>query len=252
MTREDIMTSERDTHLLDNLIWNALTTRQAHLAVVNGAARQFPADVAPFVAIEDPSIAAYHDLAELVTEENRAVLFTADRVVPPPELLAVTFEVPLTQMIATHVGPPRGDLDVIELGPEDVPEMIDLVELTKPGPYKQRTIRLGRYIGVRREGQLVAMAGERLKTTGFTEISAVCTHPDWRNHGFASELVSLMVQHIREAGDTPILHTGSANTPAISVYDKLGFTLRRELWVSAVERVSCADAAVPELAGARA
>ena len=246
------MTDERDTQLLDNLIWNALTTRQEHFAIVNGLARQFPADVAPFVAIEHPSIAAYHDLAPLVTEGNRAVLFTADRVVPPAELLTVTFEVPLTQMIATHVGPPRGDLDVLELGPDDVPEMIELVELTKPGPYKQRTIRLGRYIGVRRDGQLVAMAGERLKTTGFTEISAVCTHPDWRNHGFASELVALMVQHIRDAGDTPILHTGSSNTPAISVYRNLGFTLRRELWVSAVERVACPEGATPELVGARA
>ena len=252
MTRETTVTTERDTQPLDNLIWNALTTRQAHLAVVNGAARQFPTDVAPFVAIAEPTPAAYHDLAPLVTDANRAVLFTAERVAPPPELLEVTFEVPLTQMIATHVGPPRGNLDVLDLGPDDVPEMIDLVELTKPGPYKQRTIQLGRYIGIRREGKLVAMAGERLKTTGFTEISAVCTHPDWRNHGFASELVSLMVQHIRDAGDTPILHTGSANTPAISVYRNLGFTLRRELWVSAVERVASAETAEPELVGARA
>ncbi|MFT4039991.1 MAG: GNAT family N-acetyltransferase [Thermomicrobiales bacterium] len=246
------MTSHHDIDQLDNLIWHALTTRQAPLAIVNGAARQFPADVAPFVAMEHPSIAAYHDLAELVAGTDRAVLFTAERLTPPPDLLAVTFEIPLTQMIATHVGPPAGTLDVIELGPADVPEMIALVELTQPGPYKQRTIRLGRYIGVRREGKLVAMAGERLKPEGFTEISAVCTHPDWRNHGFASELVSLMVQHIREAGDTPILHTGSHNSPAISVYDKLGFTLRRELWVSAVELVSADALAKPELVSGRA
>lgn len=246
------MTNHHDIGQLDNLIWNALTTRQAPLAIVNGAARQFPADVAPFVAIERPSIAAYHDLAGLGATRGRAVLFTAERVAPPPDLLAVTFEIPLTQMIATHVGPPAGTLDIVELGPADVPEMIALVELTKPGPYQQRTIRLGRYIGVRREGALVAMAGERLKTEGFTEISAVCTHPDWRNHGFASELVSLMVQHIRDAGDTPILHTGSHNTPAISVYHKLGFTLRRELWVSAVELTPSRALAAPELITGRA
>ena len=140
MTREKTISTESDTQVLDNLIWNALTTRQADLAVINGAARQFPADVAPFIAIEHPSVGAYSDMAELVTEGNRAVLFTADRVVPPPDLLTVTFEIPLTQMIATHVGPPAGALDIIELGPDDVPEMIDLVELTRPGPYKQRTI----------------------------------------------------------------------------------------------------------------
>src|SRR4051794_33686108 len=217
------MTTERDAHPLDNLIWHALTTRQAELAVIGGAARQFPPDVAPFIAIERPTVEAYEDLAGLVPEGSQSVLFTADRVKPPPDILTPAFEIPLTQMIASDVRPPRGTLDVVDLGPEDVPDMIALVELTKPGPYKQRTIQLGRYIGIRREGRLVAMAGERLKMNGFTEISAVCTHPDWRRHGFASELVSLMVNHIRECGDTPILHTGSANTPAISVYRKLGF-----------------------------
>lgn len=223
-------------HPLDNLIWDALTTRQAGFAIGEGAARRFPTDVAPFVAIEQPSVRAYEELAQLVAPESPAVLFTADRVEPPPGLLTVAFERPLTQMIVHDIRPQTEPLDFIELEPADVPEMIALVELTKPGPYKPRTIQLGRYIGIRRDGQLVAMAGERLKPEGFTEVSAVCTHPDWRGHGFASGLVTQMALHIRERGDIPILHTGSANTPAISVYLKLGFILRRELWVSAVER----------------
>lgn len=236
-------------HPLDNLIWDALTSRQAGFALGGESARRFRSDVAPFAAIARPDDDSYAALADLVEEHGQAVLFTAHRVAPDPSLLTVAFELPLTQMIVHDLRPPADDLDVIELGPEDVPEMIALVESTRPGPYKQRTIQLGRYIGIRQQGQLVAMGGERLKPEGFTEISAVCTHPDWRGRGYASGIVSRMAQHIQARGDTAILHTGSSNTTAISVYRHLGFKLRRELYVTAVEPAVRPETREPVLSG---
>ena len=229
------MTIHLDVSVLDNLIWHTLSSRQAQFALAEGDARRFALDVAPFVAIEQPSDQTYASLARLVAEGTPAILFTADRVEPPVDLLRVDFERPLTQMIVHEVRPPTGTIDVIDLGPDDVPEMLALVELTQPGPCRPRTIELGRYVGIRRNGDLVAMAGERMKPDGFTEISAVCTHPDWQGRGFASELVSIMAEHIQVQGDTAILHTGSSNQTAISVYRNLGFELRRELWVTAVD-----------------
>jgi predicted GNAT family acetyltransferase len=105
--------------------------------------------------------------------------------------------------------------------------MLDLVARTQPGPFLQRTVELGTYLGVRRDGALVAMAGERLHPPGFTEVSAVCTDPDHRGQGYAARLVQAVVAGIKERGDIPFLHATATNTNAIRLYEALGFRLHR-------------------------
>jgi predicted GNAT family acetyltransferase len=122
------------------------------------------------------------------------------------------------------------------LTPADVPEMMQLVELTKPGPFLPRTIELGSYIGIRSDGRLIAMAGERMRFPGFTEISAVCTHPDRRGRGHSTSLVHIMMRAILDRGETPFLHVFKENTRAAALYDKLGFVRRRSLAVTVLKR----------------
>ena len=119
------------------------------------------------------------------------------------------------------------DPEAVELGPADVPEMLDLVERTRPGPFLPRTVELGTYLGIRRGGVLVAMAGERLHPPGWTEISAVCTDPDHRGEGLATRLILAVAHGIRARGEQVFLHTGAANIHAIRLYESLGFRLRR-------------------------
>ncbi|GMA85333.1 hypothetical protein GCM10025868_05830 [Angustibacter aerolatus] len=119
------------------------------------------------------------------------------------------------------------DPDAVRLTAADVPEMLALVERTRPGPFLPRTIEMGTYLGVRREGRLVAMAGERLHPPGWTEISAVCTDESARGQGLATRLVLAVAHGIRERGETPFLHAAGDNTNAIRLYESLGFRLRR-------------------------
>ncbi|PYC88057.1 GNAT family N-acetyltransferase [Streptomyces tateyamensis] len=117
--------------------------------------------------------------------------------------------------------------DAVRLGPDDVPEVLDLVARTRPGPFLPRTVELGTYLGLREGGRLIAMAGERLRPPGWTEISAVCTDPQHRGRGLATRLVRAVAAGIRERGDTPFLHAAASNTNAIRLYESIGFTLRR-------------------------
>src|SRR5688572_14391106 len=156
-------------HVLDNPVWAALAGPHAHHAQTHGAAMMYPADVAPFAAFDD---GAWHDLAELA---GPAGVVAVVGLRPPPDW-EIMAEIPAVQMVATSFVTAT-DTEAVELGPADVPEMLDLVERTKPGPFRPRTIELGRYLGIRRGGALVAMAGERIHPPGWSELSAVCTDP---------------------------------------------------------------------------
>ncbi|WP_442874812.1 GNAT family N-acetyltransferase [Amycolatopsis sp. NBC_00345] len=127
------------------------------------------------------------------------------------------------------------DFAVVRLGEADVPEMLDLVARAQPGPFLPRTVFLGTYLGIRHEGALVAMAGERLHPPGWTEISAVCTDPAFRGRGLAARLVRAVGAGIRARGETPFLHAAASNVNAIRLYESLGFRLRREMIFSALQ-----------------
>jgi predicted GNAT family acetyltransferase len=141
-------------------------------------------------------------------------------------------------MVLVKMSSYAGSVPVVELGAKDIPDMLALVEATHPGPFGARTIELGQYIGVRRQGMLVAMAGERMRLDGFTEISAGCVHPSCRGQGLAAELISALARSIASRAETSFLHVFNSNRPAIDLYLKLGFVLRRHLHLAILARAS--------------
>lgn len=225
-------------HVLDNPVWSALSGPHARFAVtgtgrapapdpgsgsVTRAAR-YPSDVAPFAALADP--ADPRSWADLAALAGPGTVTGVSGVFSAPEGWETVWSVPGVQLVDTSLRA-EADPEAVRLGPADVPEMLGLVELARPGPFLLRTVELGTYLGIRRGGRLVAMAGERLRPPGWTEISAVCTHPDHRGGGLATRLVRAVAAGIRDRGEIPFLHTAAANTNAIRLYESLGFTLRR-------------------------
>ncbi|WP_042366355.1 GNAT family N-acetyltransferase [Streptacidiphilus neutrinimicus] len=212
-------------HPLDNPAWAALTGPHAHLAERLGRAARYPVDVSPFTALADPADpSAWRDLATLVGQGNVTAVNGA--ITAPPEGWEIVESGQGVQLVDTALRVEPAP-EAIRLGPDDVPEMLALVARTKPGPFLPRTVELGTYLGIRRDGRLVAMAGERLHPPGWTEISAVCTDPDHRGQGLATRLVRAVAAGIRQRGETPFLHAAAANTSAIRLYESIGFTLRR-------------------------
>jgi ribosomal protein S18 acetylase RimI-like enzyme len=233
------------THPLDNPVLSSLTGPHAALARTQGRAARYPADVSPFCALPDePGPADWANAARLVAPGEPvafpALQLSEPGLAPPPgwEIVALLEGVQMTAVSLDvsyqGAGP---DPEAVLLGPADVPEMLALTELTKPGPFLPRTIELGRYLGLRREGKLVAMAGERLRPPGWTEVSAVCTDPAWRGHGFASRLARAVAAGIVGRGDTPFLHAVAENTSAIRLYEELGFVHRRRITFPVLRRL---------------
>jgi len=217
-------------HPLDNVIWQALTTRDAQFAESFDEARRFVREVGPLGAFREHGPRGYTSLAGLVESGGTVGLFLDE---PYAERPGWTFVVgaPLLQMIADNgIAPPAkrdSGVEFIELGTPDSPEMIELTALTKPGPFSSRTHELGTYLGIHREGKLVAMSGERLKVPGHTEVSAVCTHPDHTGNGYAGILMAEVMRRIRDRGETPFLHSRQDNTRAVEIYKRLGFRERK-------------------------
>lgn len=220
---------------LDRPIWSALTTRQKANSLGSDRARRLPADVAPFADVRD--MADLAELAVLVPAGDFVVMFTGEPVEVRPGL-AIVDTSSADQMVLQSLRAPHGDFDIFPLAAADVVAMQELVRLTNPGPFGPRTIELGRFVGIRRDGRLVAMAGERLKPEGHTEITGVCTHPEHRGRGYSQALVADVARHIRGRGDTPFLHVYSTNKGAITLYEKLGFERRRALRVTVLSRAA--------------
>jgi len=214
---------------LDNPFWSSLTTGHAHFALGGALARRYPAAISPIAGLAAPEPANVSALETIVDagDDMATVARSMPKLPPHWEIL---YESPLTQMIRNKQAPlPENDVDASTLGPADVPEMLALVELTKPGPFRLRTIELGTYIGLRQSGRLVAMAGERLWIDTCREVSAVCTNPDVQGLGYAKALIARVVNGMMRAAQTPILHVESANKRAIELYLALGFVRRAEL-----------------------
>ncbi|MEU9480992.1 GNAT family N-acetyltransferase [Streptomyces sp. NPDC048191] len=212
-------------HVLDHPARAALTGPHAHFAERRGRVLRYPVDVSPWLALPDePEERDWADLAALAGPGTEVPLLGHRGEVP--EDWEITFRVDGVQLVDDGLAA-APDAEAVRLGPADVPEMLDLVARTQPGPFLPRTIELGTYLGIRRDGALIAMAGERLHPPGWTEISAVCTDPAFRGEGLATRLILAVAHGIRERGETPFLHTGAQNTGAIRLYESLGFRLRR-------------------------
>ncbi|MGI4746979.1 MAG: GNAT family N-acetyltransferase [Janthinobacterium lividum] len=216
--------------LLDRPIWNALTTRHQHFAEGAGLARRYPSDIAPFAGMRDLSLASLVDLQKLIQPGKPAGLFTVDKIVVPPGL-EILLENTLEQMVCTaSMDEVAGPVPVV-LEQSDHAAMFGLADMVKPGPFSLRSPELGRFVGIRDAGRLVAMAGERLCLDGLTEVSAVCTHPDYRGRGYARVLSVAVSRTIASQGSIPFLHAFSDNLAAIRLYRRLGFVIRRQMHV---------------------
>ncbi|GLS18911.1 GNAT family N-acetyltransferase [Labrys miyagiensis] len=230
MSNTEIVSS---LHVLDHPIWSALNGTQQGLAEGGALARRYPVEVAPFAALRDNSAESFAALGELMAPGDRAALCTTDPVAPPE-----SFEVLMArmgdQMIGAPADIPAGSAEIVELGGEDVTAMMELADLTKPGPFNTRTHSLGTFLGIRVAGRLAAMAGERMRPGRYTEITAVCTHPDHRGHGYAQALLGEVARRIHGRGEIPFLHVFSDNHAAIGLYRRLGMHTRRQLHFTAL------------------
>lgn len=220
---------------LDKPIWSALETRQAAFRSGEELARRFPIDVSPFVAARDGSADAVAEVVKLIPDGDDVSFLE----VAPPKAPAgvIGTEAMCFQMTVTAFARAARDVRAQPLGEADAAEMLELALETRPGPFRQRTHTLGRFIGVREGGKLVAMAGERLSVPGYREISAVCTHPDWQGRGLGGALLQQVGERIMREGDTPFLHTYAHNAPAVALYTKLGFGVRAEIVHAVWKRV---------------
>lgn len=214
---------------LDNPVWHGLRGPLARFASPDSSDDyvRFDPQVSVFGGVERIDDDTWPRIAAAVGVEGVCGLFR-DAVPAPPEGWEEHFRGPCLQMVAGDLPPSRGE-EVVRLGTRDVEEMLALVELTEPGPFLPRTHELGRYVGIRRSGRLVAMAGERFRIPGLTEISAVCSHPAVRGERLAGELTLNVAESIRARGDEAFLHVLDTNENAIRLYEKLGFGLRRRV-----------------------
>ena len=231
------MTSTVQDHPLDNVIWTALTTVQADFARGGSLTRRYCPEFARFAglqALNDAGLAAL--AADLATDE--VVALVADHDFEPGPLFEVVDRKNLVQMVGAVTGDLRSSERFRPLGEADVPRMTALVQLTEPGPWYARTPELGRFIGFEADGQLVAMVGERMRVPGFTEISAVCCHPDWRGRGLPTDMMRLASQGIVARGEMPFLHVLAENVSAIALYEKLGLRRRQQNRLTILRRTS--------------
>lgn len=222
--------------MLDRPIWSALSTRHLGLSLGGPLARRYAKDVNLFASAADDSAAALAALADLVQPGERVFVLQVPDIVVPDGLAPVKAAKGV-QMVATRrieaVGPEE---DLLQLTDADAPEMLALATLTEPGPFLTRTHVMGSFLGIRIGGRLAAMAGERFRFPGHTEVSGVCTHPDFRHRGLARRLSAAVASRIESRGDRPFLHAWQTNRPAISLYESLGFEIRAEVDVKVLER----------------
>jgi ribosomal protein S18 acetylase RimI-like enzyme len=229
-------------HALDNVIWSALTTQHRSIAAGDAFARRYPAAFGRFGALADTSSTSFESFARLFGPGDQLALFTVNEIRAPGQF-AVDLRKNMEQMVGSTTPGWVDNTQIVPLDATDADDMMALVELTKPGPFATRTHELGRYLGIRVDGRLAAMVGERMHLDGYTEVSAVCVHPDYRGRGYARDLIVVLSNAILARGEVPFLHVFSDNESAFALYRKLGFTIRKTLQLTLL-RVAHPDESV--------
>ncbi len=210
-------------HPLDNLIWNSIQENHQHLAIISENAAVYHPQVFNFAGLKENTMEAWTELAELVS---------------PNRIITIAIEPPATQthweiLHQLHVNQMMIDkpipyklMEFEALTTDDIPQMIELMEITGASPFTERTMEMGGYIGHKIGGKLVVMGGERMKVDEFVEISGIGTHPEFRRRGFGNAITCSLINQIFDRGEIPFLHCWDGNEPAFSIYKKLGFTTR--------------------------
>jgi predicted GNAT family acetyltransferase len=225
------------SHLLDNMIWHAITTGNRNIAELNGKAGLYREDIAPFAGMEvinEENLLALHQL--LSPKRAIAISYTDTisldntqwKTLQHMDCCQMVYTNPITSFTTTHSHLVQPLTDV------HIPQMLELTALTKPGPFKQNTILFGNYFGIFINGRLAAMAGQRMHPTPYLEVSAVCTHPDFRGHGYAKTIMLKVMELIVQRSFIPFLHVLSNNTGAIALYESIGFSVRRNLFIDVI------------------
>lgn len=220
---------------LDRPVWASLTHAPL-LAVGGDLAKRFRRDVNLFASACDEGFASLAALRGLVLEGESVFVLQVPAIRIPDGLLVARAAQGVQMLAARPIALQVGDCAVVELGDADALEMLALAQLTEPGPFLARTHTMGRFIGVRISGRLAAMAGERMRFPGFTEVSGVCTHPDFRGQGLARRLSSVIANAIQQRGEQPFLHAWTSNRAAIALYESLGFKFRTAVQVAVLTR----------------
>ncbi|MDX3908637.1 MAG: GNAT family N-acetyltransferase [Sphingobium sp.] len=220
------------TSPLDRPVWHALTGRQSGLAVGDGRAVRFRPEIGPLAACANADDASA--LADLAGDGEIWIVEKTPPASPPG--MTVVRSALCCQMIASSITPQTRMFDFHDLGDGDAAEMFALATLTAPGPFAEKTHMLGGFIGIRENGRLLAMAGERMKPGMFTEVSGVCTHPDARGRGYAGFLMRVVASRILERGERPFLHSYANNAGAIALYRSLGFAEHQSITAIVLKR----------------
>jgi predicted GNAT family acetyltransferase len=227
-------------HILDNMIWNALTTGNNDIAIINGDVACYLPDIAPFAGIKDFNDANLKKLYEFIPTNRSVAISSLDKMNHDETMWKVLQPMDITQMVYEHsvkTFTTKNSPLIVPLSEEHVPQMIELTALTRPGPFLQQTIRFKNYFGIFIEGRLAAMAGQRMHPRPYMEVSAVCTHPDFRGMGYAKALMLHLMKIILDNSFTPFLHVLSNNNNAIELYKTIGFRTREQIFVDLIRRL---------------
>ena len=211
-------------HPLDNPIWTSLHTRHAGVARVSANVVRYPEDIAPFVAVANDKADAAAGLVTLVPDGDTA--FGLGPLPPLGREWRLKDGIMLSRMMCERELPVEDGPDILPLGDEHRDDVLALTALVYPHYFRRRTMALGRYLGIYQDGRLAAMAGERMATPGFQEISAVCTHPDFVGRGYARRLMAWLGNDILAGGRIPFLHVSYQNERAKRMYDAMGYRER--------------------------
>lgn len=226
-------------HLLDNMIWHALTTGNSDIAERHGPVALYPEDIAPFTGLENFSEENLRLLHATIPDKRTIAIAYTDRINLDNTQWATLQHMDCCQMVYTEPAAsfitPQSHL-VQPLTAAHIPQMLELTALTKPGPFRQRTILFGNYFGIFVDGRLAAMAGQRMHPHPYLEVSAVCTHPDFRGHGYAKAIMLKVMELIIQQSCTPFLHVLSDNASAIALYQSIGFSIRRNLFIDVIRK----------------
>jgi len=228
------------SHILDNMIWNAITSGNADIATVDDGVGIYQPDIAPFAGMKELNAKNLDKLYEMTAPGQRVAIHYFDRLPLDTNKWSTLQQMDITQMVykapVTPFTTKTSEL-IVPLNDEHIPAMLELTKLTKSGPFLQNTILFGNYFGIFIDGRLAAMAGQRMHPLPYMEVSAVCTHPDHRGKGYAKALMLRVMQLILENSFIPFLHVLSSNTGAIQLYESIGYRIRKQFYMDVVKKL---------------
>ena len=227
-------------HILDNMIWNAITTGNNDIAIINGDVGCYLPEIAPFAGMKNFNDANLKKLYEFIPPNRNVAISSLHKMDHDENKWKLIQPMDATQMVYEHTVntfTTKNSSLIVPLSEEHIPQMLELTALTRPGPFLQQTIRFKNYFGIFTEGRLAAMSGQRMHPSPYMEVSAVCTHPDFRGMGYAKALMLHVMKLILDNSFTPFLHVLSNNSNAIELYKTIGFITRKQIFVDVIRRL---------------